>query len=205
MRKKIAPINRIFFLLIALLVVSCSRAMAEVRNQDHEQLRALLRTATEAMNSGNFDALAPLFYERFSITTVDQRLFTNLADFKAYYEGLTTGPDAPLKSITIRPEADALTEFVGDNVGLSHGTSTDTYYFSDGDTRDMTSRWTATLYKDNGKWKILNVHIGANLFDNPVVSSLKSTIYKVGAVALAVGLLIGFVIARLMRKKTGAA
>ena len=198
-------LNRIFFLLIALLVVSCSRALAEDRNQDHEQLRALLKSATEAMNSRNFDALAPLMYERFSITTVDQRHFTNMADFKAYYEGLMTGPNATLKSITIKPEADALTEFVGDNIGLSHGTSTDTYYFTDGDTREMTSRWTATLYKDGGTWKILNVHIGTNLLDNPVVSSVKGMIYKVGTAALAAGLLIGFVIARLMRKKTGAA
>ena len=205
MRKRPCLLNQMFFLLIALLVVSSSRAMAQDRNQDHEQLRALLKSATEAMNSGNLDALAPLFYERFSITTVDQRIFTNLADFKAYYEGMMTGPNATLKSVTIRPEADALTEFVGDNIGLSHGTSTDTYYFSDGDTREMTSRWTATLYKDNGKWKIINVHIGTNLLDNPVVTSVKSMVYKVGAGALAAGLLIGFVIARLMRKKTGAA
>ena len=198
-------LNRIFFLLIALLVVSCSRALAEDRNQDHEQLRALLKSATEAMNSRNFDALAPLMYERFSITTVDQRHFTNMADFKAYYEGLMTGPNATLKSITIKPEADALTEFVGDNIGLSHGTSTDTYYFTDGDTREMTSRWTATLYKDGGTWKILNVHIGTNLLDNPVVSSVKGMIYKVGAAALAAGLLIGFVIDRLMRIMSGAA
>ena len=205
MRKKPCLLNRMFFLLIALLVVSSSPAMAQDRNQDHEQLRALLRSATEAMNSRNIDALAPLFYDRFSITTVDQRIFTNLADFKAYYEGMMTGPNAPLKSVTIKPEADALTEFIGDNIGLSYGTSTDTYHFSDGDTREMTSRWTATLYKDNGKWKIINVHIGTNLLDNPVVTSVKSMIYKVGAGALAAGLLIGFVIARLMRKKTGAA
>src|SRR5687768_628627 len=43
------------------------------RERDHEELRALLRTAKEAVNAKNFEALKPLFYEKFSITTVDQK------------------------------------------------------------------------------------------------------------------------------------
>jgi len=169
--------------------------------QDHEELRLLLRSARDAANAKNFDALKPLFYEKFTITTVDQKVFTNLEDFKGYFASMFTGDKAPLKSITFNPEADALTEFIGDNIGISHGTSTDTYAFTDGDTRTMTSHWTATLIKDNGKWKILNLHFGTNLLDNPVVATMKSSLYKVGGIAGIVGLLIGFVLAWLMRRR----
>jgi hypothetical protein len=186
-------------LLCFITILTAGSAFAQERQQDHEQLRAMLVTATEAMNSKNFAALTPLFYNKFSITTVDQKLFTNLADFRAYYEALYKGDNAPLKSIMFKPEADALTEFVGDNIGLSHGTSTDTYTFSDGDTRMMTSRWTATVFKDNGKWKILNLHIGTNLLDNPVVSSLKSYVYKAGFGAGIAGLIAGFALAWFLR------
>ena len=186
-------------LLCLTMALFATIAMAEDRQQDHDELRQMLKTATDAMNSKNLDALAPLFYTKFSITTVDQKLFTNLADFKAYYEGLYTGANAPLKSIAFKPEADQLTEFVGDQIGLSHGTSTDTYTFSDGDTRVMTSRWTATVFKDNGKWKILNLHIGADLLTNPVVSTLKSYIYKVGIGSGLGGLILGFAVAWLLR------
>lgn len=179
-------------------------SFAQSREQDHEELRALLRAATEAMNAKNFDALSPLFNDQFSITTVDQKLFTSIADFKAYYESLLNGPNAPLKSIAFKPEADDLTVFVGDNIGLSHGTSTDTYNFSDGDTRSMTSRWTATVCKRDGKWKILNIHIGTNLLDNPVLAAAKSYVYKVGAGAAIGGLLVGFLIARLLRSRKTA-
>ncbi|MCI0490887.1 MAG: nuclear transport factor 2 family protein [Blastocatellia bacterium] len=184
-----------------LLVVAVTGAFAQEREQDHEELRAMLRSVTEAMNSRNFGALTPLFHEKFSITTVDQKLFTSIADFKAHYEGLYQGENAPLKSITFKPEADDLTEFIGENIGISHGTSTDTFVFSDDDTRVMTSRWTATVFKENGKWKILNVHIGTNLLDNPVVSALESYIYKVGAGALIAGLVIGFAVAWFVRRK----
>jgi hypothetical protein len=171
------------------------------RDPDHEELRALLRTAKDTVNAKNFDALKPLFHEKFSITTVDQKVFINFDDFKAHFAGLFTGANAPLKSITFNPEADALTEFVGDNLGLSHGSSTDTYVFSDGDTRVMTSRWTATLIKDTGKWKILNLHIGTNLLDNPVTEAAKSYVYKVGVGAGLGGLLLGFILAWVMRGK----
>lgn len=176
-------------------------AVSKLGEQDHEELRLLLRSARDAANAKNFDALKPLFYEKFSITTVDQKTFTNLEDFKAYFASMFTGDKAPLKSITFNPEADALTEFIGDNIGVSHGTSTDTYAFTDGDTRTMTSRWTATLIKDNGKWKILNLHFGTNLLDNPVVNTMKSSLYKVGGIAGVVGLLIGFVLAWVMRRR----
>jgi hypothetical protein len=189
-------------LLCFIMALVAASAQAEDRQQDHDELRQMLKTATEAMNSKNLDALAPLFYNKFSITTVDQKLFTNLADFKAYYEGLYNGDNAPLKSIVFNPEADALTEFIGDDVGLSHGTSTDTYTFSDGDTRVMTSRWTATVFKDNGKWKILNLHIGADLLANPVVSTLKSYVYKAGIGAGLGGLIVGFAVAWFLRGKT---
>ena len=188
-------------LLCFVLALVAANAQAEDRQQDHDELRQMLKTATDAMNSKNLDALAPLFYNKFSITTVDQKLFTNLADFKAYYEGLYSGDNAPLKSIAFKPEADALTEFIGDNIGLSHGTSTDTYTFSDGDTRVMTSRWTATVFKDNGKWKILNLHIGADLLENPVVSTLKSYVYKAGIGAGLGGLIVGFAVAWFLRGK----
>jgi hypothetical protein len=191
---------RLKLMLLCLITLSlASIAQAEDREADHNELRALLRTATEAMNTGNFDALRPLFYEKFSITTVDQKLFTNLDDFKAYYEGLLKGGNAQLKSIVFHPEADALTEFVGDQIGLIHGTSTDTFTFADGDVRTMTSRWTATVYKDNGKWKILNLHIGTNLLDNPVTATLKGYVKKTALAAGVGGLIIGFIIAWLMR------
>lgn len=193
-------LTRFKFLLLCLLPLLIAPIVpAQDREADHNELRAMLRIATDAMNTGNFDALRPLFYNKVSITTVDQKLFTGFDDFKTYYEGLLKGGGAQLKSITFKPEADALTEFVGDNIGLSHGTSTDTYTFADGDVRTMTSRWTATVYKDNGKWKILNLHIGANLLDNPVTAAVKGYATKAAIGAGVGGLVVGFLIAWLLR------
>ena len=193
--------QQVVYVLMLILAVMSASVVAQDRKQDHDELRAILNTATEALNSKNLDALAPLLHEKFSITTIDQKIFTSLADFKAYYASTFSSDKALLKSLTFNPTADELTVFVGENIGLSHGTSMDTYVFRDGETRTMGSRWTATLFKDNGKWKVLNVHLGTSLLDNPVVATLKGYLYKVGIGAGLVGLVFGFVLGRWGRRK----
>jgi hypothetical protein len=184
-----------------ILVAALTGVRAQDRSQDHDELRALLKAMTEAMNSRNLKTIAPLLHDKFSITTVDQQVFTTLPDFESYFNNLFNGDKALLKSITFNPTADVLTEFVGENIGLSHGTSTDTYLFTDGETRVMSSRWTAVVYKDNGKWKVLSVHIGTNLLDNPVITALKSKLYQIGIGAGLAGLLLGFGLMRLTRRR----
>ena len=192
--------NSFLSALVGILIVMSATVIAQDHKQDHDELRTMLKTATDALNTKNIDALAPLLYEKFSITTVDQKMFTNLADFKTYYASTFNGENAPLKSLTFNPTADDLTAFVGENIGLSHGTSMDTYVFSDGESRTMGSRWTATVFKENGKWKVLNIHLGTSILDNPVVAAMKSYVLKIGIGAGLIGLLLGFVVGRLKRR-----
>ena len=186
---RFAPILLLSSLFLIVLAIPVSAQ--EERHQDHEELRALLKTATEALNARNFDALAPHLYRQFSITTVDQKEFSDLNSFKSHYAALFSGDKPVLKDISLKPVADKLTVFAGDNTGVCWGTSTDTFTFTDGETRTMTSRWTATVVKDEGKWKIMSVHFGANFMDNPVTQTFQGMLYKIGGGALAAGIVLG--------------
>ena len=101
------------------------------------------------------------------------------------------------------PTADAASEFIGENVGLADGTSKETYTFRDGDVRDMTTRWTAVLEKEEGNWKISQIHFSANILDNPVLSAAQraagGNIFLPAGIGFALGALI---IGLLGRKKT---
>ena len=71
---------------------------------------------------------------------------------------------------------------------------------ADGRSFDMAGRWTATMIKEDGQWKLLAIHSGTNFLDNPVLNAVeKSTVYTGGgglAVGLAVGFLVGFFVRR---------
>ena len=200
----VSLLKRLGFLLCMLFVMNGSAYSAvEERHEDHEALRAMLRTATEALNTRNIDALAPILYKEFSITTVDQKLFTDLPSFKTYFNGLFEGPNAPVKKIVFKPKTDALTVFIDEKTGMSHGTSEDTYTFSKGGTRVMKSRWTAAVYRDDGGWKLVSLHMAANILDNPLLTAAKKLLYQVGTGALIIGLLLGFVLKGVMQSKKG--
>lgn len=192
--------KRLLVISVVFLFLQCHMAMADVQ-ADHEALRTLRTQATAALNANNFDQLAPLLDKNFTLTTVDNHKFTNLQDFKSYWSGLFSGEKAILKSITVDPEADALTEFLAPTVGLVHGTSTDTYLFTDGDVRKMHTRWTAVVKQEADGWKIVALHFSANLLDNPVLDAVKAKAcwYAMGGVIA--GFILGILVMLIFKSR----
>ena len=178
-------------------------AAQDARQQDHEALRALRDTVAKAISAKDFDALGRVLHKDFVLVTVDQRKFKTLPEFKAYWEGLLVGPQAVLRSITLKPETDDLTRFLAEDVGIAHGTSTDTYEFTGGDRRVMKVRWTGVVQKADGQWKLVSAHVGTDLFDNPVLEAAKRSGTWTAAGALAVGLVVGGVVGVIAGRRRG--
>jgi ketosteroid isomerase-like protein len=195
--------------LAAILLLSASGGWAQdARQQDHEELRGLLRSIAQAFNVRDFQALAAVLDREFSVTTVDQKRFTTMDDFRAHWEGIFKGERALVRKVTIKPVADELTRFLAPDVGLSSGTSEDTWEFADGDVRVMKVRWTAVVRKVDGRWKLTSAHVGTDLLDNPVVAAAKQGLWKVGGWlgggGLVVGALAGLIVGRRHRGSTPA-
>jgi len=190
------------FALLALLTLGLTTQASaqEERSQDHDQLRALLKRGAEALNTRQLDTMAPYLHPEFTLVTVDNHKLKGIADLQGYLSELFDGETPMLKSIEVRPEADELTTFLDDDSGIVYGTSSDRYTFSEGDVREMTSRWSAVVQKDGENWKLVSVHFSANLLDNPVIDVAKNTAKRmmviIGGVGLAAGLAIGVLLRR---------
>ena len=187
--------HRVILFLFPLIAVAASAQ--EARHADHEELRAMLVTATNALNTRNFAALEPMFDPNCYVTTADGKSFRGLAAFKAYLDGLYA---SKIKSITFHPVADALTTFYGADSGVCAGSSTDIYTFNDGDSRTMTSRWTATVYRDGGHWKVAALHMSTSFLANPAIDATRRYACMIAIAALIAGLILGYVI-RMMVKR----
>lgn len=176
---------------------------AEERHADHEALRAILKRGAEALNTGNFDAMAPFLHSQFTIVTVDNQKFTTLDAFRTYWNGLFKGEKRMLDKIETNPVADDLTRFLAEDVGVTHGVSSDTYHFRDGDVRKMQVRWTAVVAREGGVWKLVKLHMSSNLLDNPVLDAVRQTATRTaalaGGAALALGVLLGYLLGRRRR------
>jgi ketosteroid isomerase-like protein len=206
MRRRLSNGARWIGLALAIVLNSAlAQAPAEERPADHAALREILAKGTEALNTGNFDAIASVLHPAFTIITVDNQKLVGLEPFREYWKGLFEGDKALLQKIEVHPEADELTRFVADNVGIVYGTSNDTYTFRDGAKRTMRTRWSAVLEKDGEAWKLVNVHFSASILDNPVVDIAKNRAMKLAAGTAVAGLLLGLLIMGFLRRKPGTA
>lgn len=190
------------FVLLAVPAVTLAQASKpEDRAEDHAMLRALLAKGAEALNSRNFDAIAPSLDPNFTIITVDNQKHVGLDAFKKYYASLFDGPSAIFSKIEARVTADDLTHFVDPSTGITYGTSEETYHFKDGDVRTMRTRWSAVSKKEGGAWKLVTVHFSTNVLDNPVLDAAKSLTKKIAAAAAVIGLVVGVLLMFLLRRR----
>lgn len=191
------------------LVVSFTLSFSEGRTEErdheiHEQLRALLKTAAEAINSGKFDDVLPAGSENLRITPVTQEFCTNRQELSAYFAKYF-GPGRKLRSLHITFEADALTELSPDKSwGLAYGKGLEDYTLNDGRVFSIPTRWTAVVAMEgDGKWRIRSMHIGTNFLDNPLLATVENSVkqYAIGAgvIGVLVGLVLGFAIGRRRR------
>lgn len=161
--------------------------------QDHEELRGLLTTFTEAFNEQDFDRLERHIADEFVITLIDHKRFRSWEEFSNYAVSIFEGDETTVTSVTFKPEADEPSWFLADGaVAINTGTSIDTYEFENKVVRSMETRWTMSAIKEDGQWKVAAIHMSGNIFDNPLLHTLQEWGWRIILVVGSVALLLGF-------------
>lgn len=187
--------------LVSLLISLPVLAAEEADHEIHQELRGILGTVQNAVNSGNYDAMLPVLSKDIEATTITQEVMSGHQEVSAYFKKWF-GPGGYLKKLQMKFTADALTELSADKTwGVVRGSAIESYTLSDGRTYDMKSRWTATVVKEaDGKWRLRTIHFGTNFLDNPILDAAKQAVVKYaaasGGIGLVVGGLLGFLLAR---------
>lgn len=198
---------RIWISILIFLASTQLSLAAEHREEDHAALRNLLSDVAMAMNERDVPKLVNSLASEFSVTTVDQKTLSSAKQLEDYFEKTFNSPNSLVTDLKISPEADVLTKFMGESSGYCYGDSLESYTMRDGRKVEMKSRWTASLVKENGRWKIAAVHAGVNFLDNPLVHKLGSAVTRSAAVGFAGGavvvLLIGFVLRKIKSRSKG--
>lgn len=196
-------------MLAALAVAPASRAQvletvaqAGGTEADHTALREALKQATAAINDAKFDALKPLLYRKFSMTMINQELVGTPAELDDFLKRWFTGPNRLVKSHKMVPAVNELTQIIDGRVGIARGTNDETYEMMRGVSFTFKSRWTATLVKDEGTWKLAAIHSGIDFTDNPVLRAAAGSATWFGFGGLITGVLGTALVSRLLRRRT---
>ncbi|MEW8011674.1 MAG: phosphatase PAP2 family protein [Candidatus Thiodiazotropha sp.] len=201
------PRKTMFERLIALFVLSMlplSITAQEADHQIHEELRSLLQGMEQAVNEQRYHDLAPYFHKNLRVTTINQENISSRDEIGAYFDRWF-GPDGYLKKVEMTLTADAQTELYADKtIGIVRGSGQENYVLSDSRYYEMLTRWTATVIRDDdGKWRILSLHIGTNFLDNPILDEAENSLmyFAIGGFVIGIVVMLIFNILRRPKKQ----
>lgn len=195
-----------YFIMVVASLVFLPSTIARAQGEDpvHGELRAVRDAMIEAVNKNDAAALLSHLHENVVVTWLNGEVSRGPAEVKAYYDRMMTGEDAIVKTITINPAVERLADIYG-NTAVAYGTSDDHYTLSAGMEFAVHSRWSATLYKENDTWTIVNFHASTNMFDNPLLNAARTGAYWAGGGGLIAGIALGGFLVYLKRPKRNAA
>jgi hypothetical protein len=125
-----------------------------------------------------------------------------LKDGRAYYDRMLKGASSFLNNMSITSEVDDPAKLYADNqVAVATGVSNTHFDIRGGLAFDVPLRWTATLERSSGKWKLAAIHFSADIGSNPLLSAATAFWKWVALGAGVVCLVAGFLIGRIRRKK----
>jgi uncharacterized protein (TIGR02246 family) len=173
----------------------------EKEDPAHEELRALKRELTAAVNKGDVDAVLSHLDKDVVVTWLNGEVSRGPAGVREYYDRMTKGPQRKVESFATDPTVEELTHLYG-NSGIAYGTSKDTFKLTDGSAFTVNSHWSATVVKQDGRWKIANFHASTDMFDNEVLHlALRRTASWTAAIALFIGFLLGSLVVWFLRRR----
>jgi hypothetical protein len=171
---------------------------------DHDALRKLKDTAIEAVNRRDYVTARKVLNDPFMATVVTQDSFADFDKLKAYFESLYTRDTLRMKSVKLSAEADDYSKIFRGTFAITKGSTQEHYELADGRVFNLDGRWTAVSLKQGDEWKILAVHMGTNFLDNPVLAAIERSVAWVGAGGAVAGLLAGFAIGWVAKRRRGA-
>jgi hypothetical protein len=138
-----------------------------------------------------------------AFTAINNDTVVGIDKVKAYYDKMLTGSSRFLNDFSISAEADDLSRLYANNtMAISTGHADLMLDLRGGSGMKFTvpARWTATLSRSNGPWKLAAIHFSVDLSDNPFLTAMTRFWKWVAAGTGLAGLVIGYLVGRRGRR-----
>ena len=165
------------------------------RREDRQTLRAALAEVTAAVNRKDWSALDRWVDPNVVITMIDQSALHGREDLQGYIEAKLGRFSSILADLQVEPVPDAPAVFYGDTA-IATLTSADRFIFRNGKEFLVQNKYTATLVKQDGAWKLVALHGGTNAFNNPISYQAQNLMAGGIAAAGVGGVLLGWLLSR---------
>jgi len=171
----------------------------------HEQLRRLRDEMIGAWERRDIDGVLAHVDPEIVVTWQNGEVNRGPDAIRRFYKEMLEGEGSILANLVSTLKVDDLSILHGPDTAIAFGSIHDEFTFKRalastaaigaGKTLALDSRWTATLVRTAGEWKLASYHVSANVFSNPVQDL---AVKAAGRLAAIIGFLIGVLVALLI-------
>jgi ketosteroid isomerase-like protein len=189
-------------LLVILGLLQGRMALAGEPNRDTDiiDIMALREKVATAISRQDTRMLMECLARDFAFTAVNQVLVTNETQLEELFERMFRSDKSVLISLKADLKLDIPPRFLDANTGMCHGSSRDICFMRSGKEVEMDTRWSATLVKESGNWRVAMLHVGVDFLDNPVLDGLEKYASYFGIGAGIGGVLLGLSLGALVSR-----
>ncbi len=160
---------------------------------DREQLIKIFHEVEGSINAQSLDRMVQQMDPNATVVWANGEVSRGPSEILAYYDRMVKGKDRLLTKYITKGSLHGHARFLGDGtVAIADGTMEDEFFPIIRGPFKLNSKWTTTVAKINGEWKVVSLHLSANVFNNVLLDEAKSALMYVGGGALIVGLLLGY-------------
>jgi ketosteroid isomerase-like protein len=182
----------------------------------HNQLRAVRDAILEAWKRRDIDAVLSHVDPDVVVTWQNGTVSRGPEAIRKFYDEMLVGEGSVLSGVESTFAVDDLSVLHGMDTAIAFGTIHDDVSFKRSATAafigagskiGLDSRWTATLVRKAGDWKLASYHVSANIFSNPVLAlGTKAAGRVAGIGGFAIGVVLALLVGWLVwRRKPKAA
>lgn len=178
----------------------------------HDELRRVRDEMLEAWQRRDIDGVLAHVDPAIVVTWQNGEVSRGPDGIRHFYKEMFEGEGSILSNLVSTLKVDDLSILHGPDTAIAFGSIHDEFTFKRrlastaaigaGNSLALTSRWTATLVRKAGEWKLASYHVSANVFSNPVQDLAVRASGRLGAiVGFLVGAVLAFLIAWGLRKR----
>ena len=169
--------------------------------EDRAQLRAMLAEFEAAINAQSIDRMVAAMDDNVTVIWLNAEVSRGKDEVRAYYGRMVGHDKAILSKYLTKASLGAPAKFYGD-VAIADGSAMDEFYPIGRGFFRLDSRWSTTVIKNAGQWKIVALHLSSNVFNNPLLDEVQTNIVKAGIAGLLIGLALMWLITSVLRRRS---
>ena len=166
--------------------------------EDRQALLQILSKVENAINAQDIEGIIAQMSPDCTVTWWNAEISRGHDEIRAYYRRMVKDEGRIISKYTTRAKLGAHARFVGSggDVALADGSMEDEFFPIIRGPFKLNSRWSATAAKSGGEWKIVNLHLSSNVFNNTLIAELTRALWIAGAAGVVLGGLAGWFLGR---------